>query len=478
MRRFLLVGLALSWLGGSARADDLDWPALEREAVELTSRYLQLDTTNPPGNEALGAGFFRALFEGAGIETRVFESAPGRANVVARLAGDGSKPSVVLMHHMDVVPADARYWQREPFSGAIAEGEIWGRGALDTKASGITHAMTLLALARAGMLLGGDVVFLGVADEEAGGRMGAGFMVEQHFELFANAGVVLNEGGWIAADDAGVPRYYAVETAQKTPFWLRLTAKGRPGHGSMPLPDAAPTRLVAALARIADWETPLRVVPAVQRFYADTAHLAADPTERAQLADLRAALADPAFAEAFTANPRQNAQLRNTLSLTALAGSSKTNVIPPEASAELDGRLLPDEDPEAFLATLREVIADDTIDLETLLAFPPTSSPADHPLFDVLREISALHHEGIPVSTPLAVGFTDCHYFRERGIPCYGFAPFVVPESAVKTVHGNDERISVENVKRGTRLTFEIVKRLADAQPLDPVGANVARTDR
>jgi len=478
MHRPLALALPLLAVVVPATAQDLDWPALEREAVALTSTYLQIDTTNPPGNELRGAAFFRALFEEAGIESRVFESAPGRGNLVARIAGDGSKPSVVLMHHMDVVPADARFWQREPLSGAIVEGEVWGRGALDTKTSGIVHAMALLALARGGMVPRGDVVFLGVADEEAGGEMGAGFMVEQHFELFANAGVVLNEGGWIVADDAGAPRYYAVESAQKTPHWLRLTAKGPPGHGSTPLADAAPDRLVAALGRILAWQTPIRVLPEVQRFHADTAHLARDRSERAKLADLRTALEDPAFREAFLANPRQNAQLRNTLSLTALSGSNKTNVIPPEASAELDVRLLPDEDPEAFLAALHGVIDDESIGIETLLAFPPASSPTDHELFDVLRELSATHHGAVPVTTPLAVGFTDCHFFRERGIPCYGFTPFVVGESLVKTVHGNDERISVENVKRGTRLTYEIVKRLAGAEPLDPVSANVARAER
>ena len=460
----------------TAGAEGLDWPALEREAVELTSRYLQLDTTNPPGNEMRGAEFFRALFEEAEIPVRVFESAPGRANIVGRLAGDGSQPSIVLMHHMDVVPADPRYWREDPFGGKTVAGEIWGRGALDTKSAGITHAVALLALARAGAVLQSDVVFLGVADEEAGGRMGAGYMVEEHFELFANAGVVLNEGGWIAADDTGAVRYYAVEAVQKTPFWLRLTATGRPGHGSMPLADSAPNRLVAALGRIAAWQTPLRVLPEVQRFYADTAGLAPAP-EREALRDLRAALADPAFAESFTANPRKNAQVRNTISLTGLSGSSKTNVIPPQATAELDVRLLPDQDPEAFLAELRAVIDDASIEIETLLSFPPATSPTDHPLFDVLREVAARRHPEVPVTTPLAVGFTDCHYFRERGIPCYGFVPFVVRESDVTQVHGNDERISKENVRTGTRITYEIVSRLAGAQPLDPVSGNVARSE-
>jgi acetylornithine deacetylase/succinyl-diaminopimelate desuccinylase-like protein len=318
------------------------------------------------------------------------------------------------------------------------------------------------------------VVFLGVADEEAGGALGARFIAEQHFELFANAGVVLNEGGWIALDEAGVVRYYAVEAAQKVPLWLRLTATGTPGHGSMPRPDSAPNRLVAALARIAAYAPPLRVVPELQRFYADTAALETG-TRREKLRDLRAALADPAFAAEFTANPRQNAQVRNTISLTTLASGSKINVIPPQATAELDVRLLPDQDPQAFLAELSQVIGDESIAIETILRFRPASSPTDHELFTVLREIALRRHPGSVVVSPLATGFTDCHYFRERGIPCYGFMPFELSERDVAFVHGNDERISVANVKSGARLSYELVVRLAGGLSLDPGAANLAR---
>jgi acetylornithine deacetylase/succinyl-diaminopimelate desuccinylase-like protein len=459
----LLFSLACWVAALPARAQDLDWSALEDEAVRRLSRYLQIDTANPPGNELPAAQFFARWFEDEGIEAAIYESAPGRGNVVARLAGEGSAPSVVLMHHMDVVPADARYWQREPFGGAIADGEIWGRGALDDKGMGIASAVALIALARAGAPLGGDVVFLGVADEEAGGALGAGFMVENHFELFANAGVVLNEGGYIAVGEDGAPRFYAVEVAQKVPLWLRLTAKGSPGHGSMPLPDAAPDRLLAALGRIAAWQTPLRVVPQLQRFYADTAGAAPAP-RREKLRDLSASLADPAFAAEFTAVPRQNAQVRNTISLTVLEGSQKTNVIPPQASAELDVRLLPDQDPQAFLAELAAVIDDPGIEIETLLSFPPASSPSDHELFAVLGEIAERRQPGTVVTTPLAVGFTDCHYFRERGIPCYGFMPFAMGDADGALVHGNDERIAVRNLKEGTRILYEITARLAGAE--------------
>jgi acetylornithine deacetylase/succinyl-diaminopimelate desuccinylase-like protein len=463
-RRALPVAIAAlaCALAAGPRARAADWPALEDEAVRLLARYLQIDTTNPPGNERAAADFFTALFAREGIESQIFEAAPGRASIVARLSGDGSKPSIVLMHHMDVVAAQADLWHAKPFGGEIRDGAVWGRGAIDVKGMGIALLVAFLALHREQTPLASDVIFLGVADEEAGGALGAGFMVERHFEMFANAGVVLNEGGYIATDGAGAVRHYAVESAQKIPLWLRLVAKGQPGHGSMPRPDSAPNRLVAALSRIAEWPTPLRVMPELQRFYADTAHLEPEP-RREKLRDLRTALADPTFATEFTAQPRQNAQVRNTISLTRLASGNKTNVIPPEASAELDVRLLPDQDPKAFLADLAQVIADESIRVETLLAFPPASSPPDHELFAVLREIAARRHPGALVESVLATGFTDCHYFRERGIPCYGFLPFELSDRDAALVHGNDERLSVANLKSGTRLMYELVAALAGA---------------
>jgi acetylornithine deacetylase/succinyl-diaminopimelate desuccinylase-like protein len=479
MRHRFVPAIAIAALlaASGARGASPDWPALEDETVRVLQQYLKLDTSNPPGRERIAAEFFAKLFARDGIESKIYESATGRANIVARLSGDGSKPTVVLMHHMDVVPADKRFWKADPFGAEIRDNFVWGRGAIDDKGMGVLSAIAILALAREHAPLAGDVIFLGVADEEAGGALGAGYMVEHHFELFANAGVVLNEGGYVATDGAGTARYYAVESAQKVPLWLRLTATGSPGHGSLPRADSAPSRLIAALARIEAWATPLRVVPEQQRFYADTAHLESGD-KRERLRDLTAALADPAFAAEFTANPRQNAQVRNTISVTVLASGSKTNVIPPEASAELDVRLLPDQDPKAFLAELTQVIADDRIRVDTLLSFPPASSPTDHELFEVLREIAARRHPGAVVSSPLATGFTDCHYFRERGIPCYGFLPFELSDRDASMVHGNDERVSLSNLKSGARMFYEIVARLAGARLPDLPPAGIAGAAR
>ena len=436
-------------------------PSFEAEAADLLSAYLQLDTTNPPGNEALAAAFLRDFFADVGLEAQTFESAPGRENLVVRLRGDGTGAPIILMHHTDVVAADPDYWDQDPFGGAQVDGYVWGRGALDTKGHGLAQALAMRELVRDEVPLDRDIVFLAVADEEAGGAAGAGFMVEHHFELFEGAALVMNEGGAIQADDAGRAIVWGVEAAQKVPFWLRLRARGTPGHGSQPRVDNAPVRLVRALTRIADSETPLRVLPRVQRFYAETAHLA-PPEQRALWKDLETALHDPENARRFTADIRQNASVRNTISLTALEGSPKTNVIPPEATAELDIRLLPDQDPEAFLEELRAVIDDPEIEIEKLLSFPPAASPIDHPFFDTLRALAARHDPDAFVTATMAVGFTDCHFFRERGIPCYGFAPFRIPPELRDGIHGNNERISIQDFARGVRITTELLRALAE----------------
>lgn len=434
--------------------------ALEQEAVLLLSEYLRVDTTNPPGNETKAAQFFKAIFDREGIEARILESAPGRGNIYARLKGDGSKKAVILMNHMDVVPADRRQWSVDPFAGMVKDGFIWGRGALDMKGMGIVELMTMLALKRQGVLLKGDVIFLGVADEETGGAMGAGFMVREHFDLLKDAGTVLNEFGFIAVGDNGKVRYYGVETSQKTPLWLKLTAMGDPGHGSMPRSDSAVNRLIEALHRIISYQTPLKVEPVVQRFYADTADLDPSPERRQRLKDLKASLRDPAFAAEFTKTLWPNAQVRNTISITMLEGLTKVNVIPSQASAQLDVRLLPSEDPQRFLDELRKLIGDESIRIELMFSRPPSASPTDSEFFEILKETANSRDPGIPVTTPLGVGFTDCHYFREKGIPCYGFMPFKLTSQEAR-LHGNDERLSVENLKFGTRVMYEIVQKLA-----------------
>jgi acetylornithine deacetylase/succinyl-diaminopimelate desuccinylase-like protein len=459
-RRGLVLGSALLLVIAAQWAVAEPLP-LEDEALAVLADYLRIDTTNPPGNEIKAAQFFKAIFDREGIESQIFESAPGRANIYARLKGDGSKKAVVLLNHMDVVPADRRYWSVDPFAGLIKDGYLWGRGALDMKGMGVLELMAMLALKRGGVPLKADVIFLGTADEEAGGAMGAGFMLKEHFDLLSDAGLVLNEFGFIVTDDAGQVRYYSVCPAEKVPLWLKLTATGTPGHGSRPRPDSAVIKLVEALHRIVAYRTELKVEPIVQKFYADTADLDPDPARTQRLRNLAESLQDAAFAAEFTKDLRSNADVRNTISITMLEGSNKINVIPAEASAQLDVRLLPSQDPALFLSDLRRVIADESIKIEVLLSFPPSASPADSEFFEVLRDVAGRFDPGARVTTPLLGGFTDCHFFRERGIPCYGFIPLKASAKGLSGVHGNDERVSVENVKFGTRMMYEVVRALA-----------------
>jgi acetylornithine deacetylase/succinyl-diaminopimelate desuccinylase-like protein len=461
-KRFLAAALLYGALIDGAWAADagFDWKTWEQQAVSTLSRYIQLDTTNPPGNEIRAAQFLQQIFEREGIETRVIESAPGRANIFARLRGDGSKKTVMLLHHMDVVPADAKEWREPPFSGVIKNGEIWGRGALDNKGPAIAELMTLLALKRQQIALKSDVVFVGVADEEAGGAMGAGYLLEKHPELFANVGIVLNEGGGIRIGKDGKAREYSVGMAEKAPLWLRLTARGQPGHGATPGNNLAVNKLILALQRLAHYQAPIKVVPEVQRYYAQIAH--AEPEERRKkFLDLRAALRDPAFAAAFTAEPRHNASVRNTISITVIKASDKTNVIPAEASAELDARLLPGEDPQAFVKELRKVMADDSIKIDVLLSSSPATSPAHAEALQIITEMAKREDGAVPVVFPLGRGFTDCRFFRQKGISCFGFMPLRNSASEGGMVHGVDERISIESLRAGIRGLYELVYKLA-----------------
>jgi acetylornithine deacetylase/succinyl-diaminopimelate desuccinylase-like protein len=462
-RHRLVVSVLLVALGTSGvfAAEPLaSWNAVEDEAITLLSQYIQVNTTNPPGNEIRAADFLKKIFDHEGITARIIETAPGRGNIYARLKGDGSKKAIILLNHMDVVPAEAKLWQEPPFSGLVKEGVIWGRGALDDKGPAIAELMTLLVLKRHNIPLRADVIFLGTADEEAGGDLGAGFLVDQHPELFKDVGLVFNEGGGIRLDTDGKVREYSVSISEKTPLWLKLTATGAPGHGSTPGMDLAVNKLITALSRIMQYRGPIRVVPEVQKFYADTAQL--EPPElRKQYHDLQTALQDPAFAAEFTKDPRNNANVRNTIAITAIKGSDKVNVIPAFATAEIDVRLLPGEDPNKFMEELRKMMADDSIKMEVLLSFPPATSPPHPEAMKVIADLAQSVDGGAPVVSPLVRGFTDCHFFRERNIPCFGFMPLRNSASGEGLVHGIDERVSLESLKSGVRTMYDIVRKLA-----------------
>jgi acetylornithine deacetylase/succinyl-diaminopimelate desuccinylase-like protein len=446
----------LALLPAAARAAEIDWAAIGNEAAQLLSAYIRIDTTNPPGHETAAAKFLAERFKRAGIESRTLESAKGRGIVVARLMGRGGARPIVLLNHLDVVPADPAGWEVPPFSGTIRDGYVWGRGALDCKGVGVVEASAMIAMKRGGIALARDVIFVGTADEETGGQMGAGWLAENKLELLRDAEFLLNEGGAIRRRPDGT-RTYDIAVSEKTPCWVKLTATGEAGHGSAPRPETAVTRLVAALDKLHRYQPEIRVVPEVAAYYAALAEVAPEP-KRSAYRDLRLTLANEATRVQFLTDRRDAALVRNTIAPTVLTGSNKTNVIPRTASAEVDCRLLPDENPDAFIATLREVVGDETVQFEKLLSFPPSSSPTDTALYRAIAVVAA--QEQTPVVPAVLTGFTDSHYFRTQGIVSYGFVPLETTDNDENRVHGINERVSIENLREGARRLVAILQTL------------------
>jgi acetylornithine deacetylase/succinyl-diaminopimelate desuccinylase-like protein len=458
------VALALSMSPAVCAAQQSpapDFDALGQEAAERLGEYLRIRTVNPPGNETAGAKWLQQVLAREGIAAQIFESSPGRGNLYARLPGNGSERPIVLLSHIDVVPATDSAWQVGPWSGETRSGAVWGRGALDMKGTAIVELMTMIALKRRGVPLSRDVILVANADEETSSS-GAEWFAREKKGLLRDAEFLLNEGGHNRLGPEGRTEYYGVGVTEKVPYWLRITARGSPGHGSIPRPDNAAARISRALGRIAAYQTPIKLTPPAERYFKDVATRETDPRRRRWLADPAAAVRSPAGARFFTSNLYYNSILRNTISITALRGSDKTNVIPPEASAELDVRLLPGERPADFVRELRRVIADSAVEITPLRPErQATTSPLDGALIEAIREAVETMEPGALITTPMLSGYTDSYYYRAIGIGAYGLSPFRLSEEDARTVHGNDERVTVENIRFGVEFFYRIVEKVA-----------------
>lgn len=442
-------------------------------AAELLSQLIRIDTVNPPGNEKPLAELLVSVIRREGLEARLIEtpsegSKLGRAAVWGRLAGTGVRPPVVLLSHLDVVPADGSGWAVDPFAGLVAGGYVVGRGALDAKGVSVVHLLAMADLARRDVELDRDVIFLATPDEETGGRAGAGWLVREHKELLRGAEFLLTEGGGILLGEGGEPNVWGVAIAEKGPCWTRLVSRGTPGHASTAGPYGAVPRLVAALERVRRMRAEVRVAPEVAAMFAALAPIA-DPEDRAGYANLGPALAeDPEFRRRFLADGARAALVRNTVAITVLSAGSSTNVVPDEAHAELDARLLPGERCEVFLDQLRGVIGDPGIQIEPILAFQARSSPADSALFRAIERVAAELDPGAFVLPRVIAGFSDSHYFRELGLVAYGFVPRWLPPSETRGIHGPNERVSIENLERGVKAMVRILEVLGGAAGAQP----------
>jgi acetylornithine deacetylase/succinyl-diaminopimelate desuccinylase-like protein len=431
-------------------------------AVTWMQEYLRVDTTNPPGNEMRAIRFFKKILDQEGIENRVFEYAPGRGDLWARLphSTGGARRPIILLNHMDVVTSDASHWKVPPFSGEIKDGYLWGRGAQDMKDEGLAQLLVMVMLKREKVALDRDVIFLAVSDEEAEGT-GTDWFIKNQRDLLENAEFLINEGGENLLENGKV-KYVGVDVGEKTTYWLKVTAHGRPGHGSRPNPDSAPNRLVRALDKIIAYKTPLRVLPVVDEFLKDMAPY--EPPEQAgYYRDVRKAIQDPKFQQDVERDESLNFLLRDTISLTMLGGSQQTNVIPPEAWANLDVRILPGGDPKVLAEDLRRVVNDSNVTIEPINGeFRIANySGTDNALFAEIKRVSGTYFPGTPVVPHITSGYTENQRYRPLGIVAYGFSPYTATEQEGNTEHGNDERIRVEEVKRGPEILFDVVAGVA-----------------
>ncbi|MCG6955270.1 MAG: M20/M25/M40 family metallo-hydrolase [Gemmatimonadetes bacterium] len=451
----LATGLAALGVRSAAAQQPVDMTKLQDEAVSRIEQYIQINTTNPPGNEDQTMKFFARIFTAEGIPFDTASSAPGRGNVWARLKG-GSKPALLLLSHMDVVPADPQYWSVDPFAATVKDGYLWGRGTLDTKTLGIVELEAFLALHRAKVPLDRDVIFMATADEEAGAAYGAGWVVEHHPEAFQGAGFVINEGG--GGDVNQGRQSFGIEVTQKVPYWFKLTSNGTPRHGSTPPVASAVNRLIRALYRLQTYEFAPRIIPAVDTYFKGLSPTAA-PEWKDAFTDMGATVKDRDKLLRLQAQfPELAALTRNTCSITVLEGSPKINVIPPEAEAQLDCRLLPDQDVAEFKRELRDALNDPGITIDQLLGFTPAVSSTDNLLYKTIVRVTKAHYPDAAIVPAVSTGFTDSHFFRDRGVSAYGYSPFLIPEADESGVHGNNERISIENVRTGTQMMYEIVR--------------------
>ncbi|HZO18540.1 MAG TPA: M20/M25/M40 family metallo-hydrolase [Gemmatimonadaceae bacterium] len=466
VRALLLLAVPTSLLAQAPAPPEpsraIDWEKLRGETAQVLADYMKINTANPPGNEIEGALFLKGILEREGFEVQILDTAasvlgPRRPNLYTRLKGSGAKKAIALVHHIDVVPADTRYWSVDPYGGVIKDGYVYGRGALDMKGEGIAHLMAMIALKRSGVPLTRDIVYIANSDEELGST-GAIALVEHHPELLRDVEFLITEGGNNPIVD-GKLQYYGVSVAEKRTFWQRLTVHGVPSHGSRPTKHNPIPRLVRALNKLGSYETPLHVTPGVEKYFRDISR-SYTGERRAWLANIRRAVTIPRARQWLQSDVYWNAILRNTISLTVLQGSNKTNVIPAEATADVDIRLLPDQNPDSVLRVLTRLVNDTSVHWTTLLApKTPLENPVNTDLFSAIERASRDRDPDALVTTYMLTAATDRPTYRRLGIITYGLSPFKVDAADnQRGVHGNDERVSVENVGFGVKYVYDILR--------------------
>ena len=420
----------------------VDWDAVASEAAETLSRYVRIDSSHPVGRTTETAALFAERLGEAGIDSKVYETGvEGKVNLVARLRAENpvGKP-LLLSNHMDVVQAVASDWTFDPYSGEIADGYVYGRGALDMKGMGVMELLTMLLLKRRNVELSRDVILQCTCDEEIGSTLGAKWMVDNHFEDLDPA-FMLDEGGSGVRGFFSAGDVFEVSVDEKRAVRFRMIARAEPGHASQPWPEAATHRLVRAANALLNQPPEDRECPPVAEMIRRLG-----PAARDEIARYRATAP----------------LLRDTISVTMLQGGYKINVIPEQAEMSFDCRLLPDTDERAFVSNVEQLINDPAVKLEVSWPNAPSNTaPWGGELASALEQACLAHAPASVVTPSICVGGTDSRFFRERGVPAYGLVPCLFTAEDLKGYHGIDERLSLENLRLGCQIVFDTVARVA-----------------
>lgn len=417
--------------------------AAHNEGVQILQNLVRIDTSNPPGNETQAAEYIKSVLARDGIDSQILESAPGRGNLVARLKGNGSKRPLLLLGHLDVVGVERNRWRVDPFGGEIKDGYLYGRGSSDDKAMDAANLAVFLKLKRGRVPLDRDVILLAEAGEEGTSQFGIDFLVANHWDLI-DSEFALNEGGQFHMEN-GKLQYAGVSPTEKVPRGMKLVAHGSSGHGSIPRPDNVITHLGAAVGKIGSWQAPMRLNETTREFFARLAKMS--PPDEAYL---YTHLEDPQVQEKLrTADLSYNSMLRTSIVPTIVRGGFRENVIPAEAEVTLDVRALPDENIDALMNSMRQIINDPEVELVRLTngqqrpAAPPSSIHSE--MFQALERAQKKVFPGAVTLPVMQTGATDSAQLRAKGVQAYGISVPATDEDR-KRVHGNDERVSVDSL--------------------------------
>jgi acetylornithine deacetylase/succinyl-diaminopimelate desuccinylase-like protein len=430
------------------------------EAVKHLQALIRIDTTNPPGNETPAAEYLAQLFRQAGLSPSLVGIEPRRQNVIVRLKGTGEKPPLLLAAHLDVVTAEPESWKHPPFAGEIHDGYVWGRGAIDMKHMAIMSAMVVCRLKQEGVTPARDLIFAGVADEEAGCDNGSRWLVDNHAELVRAEYALGESGGFSVRMNGRV--IYPIQVAEKGAVWMKLRATGRPGHGSLPRENNAVARLGHAVAKLAETRLPSHRTRVVERYLAAVAK-----TQPFIARLLLPRLYSPSVAKFLLGKlpdrgvaAALSAVLSNTAVPTVLRAGSKVNVVPGFAEALVDGRSLPGQTAQDLVREIKDVIGHD-IDIDVERDMPPVEIEPQSPLWDHMVAALKKHDpEAVPVPY-LMPGFTDAKSWSRLGTRCYGFMPVRFPDDGTRFAdlfHGHDERIPVDGLKWGCEVLYDVVR--------------------